>query len=129
MFSYLHGVKTANKAATIGSIFSGAVLLMNLIIWTITAALYKQQAVVTTDGKHNDLWGWTCSPAAKLLQPVFSDQINFGRYCDVQSISWYLGLVQVGLMLFTLVLYLLAVRRLQSKKAVRRSISTKQMMS
>jgi uncharacterized membrane protein YidH (DUF202 family) len=129
MASYLHSIRTANRAATVGTIFSTAVLLLNFVICAVTTALYKQQAVATTNGKHDDLWGWTCSPAAKLLQPVFRDQINFNRYCGVQSVSWYLGLVQVGATLLTLVLYLLAIRRLQSKKAIRRSITARQMMS
>jgi hypothetical protein len=124
MISYLHSIKTANKVATWGGVFTGAVLLLNLVVWTVTTALYKQQSVVVNDrGVQNDLWGWTCSPAARALQPVFHDQINFDTYCDIQSVSFYIGLVQVGASLLTIILMGLALRRLQSKKAVRKSMT------
>lgn len=127
MFSYLHSVKTANSVATVGGYFTGGVLLLNLVVWTVTTALYKQQSVVTNDrGVHNDLWGWTCSPAAQILQPVFDEQLDFARYCDIQAVSFYIGLVQVGAIILTIVVYLFALRRLQSKKAVRRSMTTRQ---
>ncbi|KIW01535.1 uncharacterized protein PV09_07013 [Verruconis gallopava] len=125
LIAYLHSIRSANRVATLGTAFSGAVLVLNLVIWAITVALYKRRAEITRDGKHNDLWGWTCSPAAKLLQPAFKEQIDFDRYCNIQAISWYIGLVQVGSLLLTVVLYVLALRRLRSKKAVRQSLSAR----
>jgi hypothetical protein len=113
--------------ATVGGVFTGGVLILNIVIWIVTTALYKQQSVVTNDrGIHNDLWGWTCSPAAQVLQPVFDDQLNFSTFCDIQAVSFYIGLVQIGALVLTLVLYLYAMRRLTSKKAVRRSMTTRQ---
>jgi hypothetical protein len=127
MVSYLHSIKTANTVATVGGWFTGVVLLLNLIVWTVTTALYKQQSVVVNDrGIQNDLWGWTCSPAAQALQPVFDDQINFDTYCDIQGVSFYIGLVQVAASLFTILLFVLALRRVHSKKAVRKSMTVQQ---
>ena len=127
LFSYFHSIKTANTVAMVGGYFTGGVLILNLVIWTVTTALYKQQSVVTNDrGVHNDLWGWTCSPAARLLQPVFEEQVNFDTYCDIQAVSFYIGLVQIGALVLTIVLYLFAIRRVRSKKAVRRSMTAQQ---
>jgi ABC-type glycerol-3-phosphate transport system permease component len=111
----------------VGGFFTGGVLILNLIIWTITTAFYKQQSIVTNEqGIHNDLWGWTCSPAAQLLQPVFDEQVNFNTYCDVQAVSFYIGLVQIGAVIFTIVLYGFALKRLQSKKKIWKSLTARQ---
>lgn len=127
MVGYLHSIRTANLAASVSSVFNTAVLLLNFVIWCVTAALYKQQSVVTKDGKHNDLWGWTCSPAAKIIQPAFHDQVNFDKYCTVQTASWFFGLLQIGATALSLVLYSMGIRRLQSKKLVRRTMTTQPM--
>ena len=125
MTSYLHSVKAANKAATVDSFFTSGVLLLNLVVWTMSTSLYKHESTVTNDkGIHNDLWGWTCSPAAQILQPVFDDQLNFKTFCNIQAASFCIGLVQVGAIILTIVIYIFATRRLQSKKAVRRSMTT-----
>lgn len=83
ILSYIFsGVKHANKAATIATTFTWIVMLGNLIVWSVAASLYRTEK--DKNGKSNDLWGWTCSPAAKLIQKEFAEDVDFNQYCNVQ---------------------------------------------
>jgi hypothetical protein len=79
LVSYLRGsIAGANKTAYVSSIFTWVVMLGNLIVWCVAAALYRSEKAT------DDLWGWACSDAAKLIQREFADQIDFGESCNVQ---------------------------------------------
>lgn len=83
LLSYMcGGVQKANKAAVVATAFTWFVLLGNLIVWCVAASLYRTEK--DKDGKSNDLWGWTCSPAAKAIQKEFAKEVDFNRYCNVQ---------------------------------------------
>ncbi|KAF2100045.1 hypothetical protein NA57DRAFT_75549 [Rhizodiscina lignyota] len=114
MISYLRGIRNANRAAKVASVFSWIVILGNLGVWIAAAAIYRQQK--DFKGKSNDLWGWTCSAGAQEIQKVFKDQINFNQYCTTQSISWYFGLAQGGAAILSVIIYIMAIQRLRSKK-------------
>jgi putative Mn2+ efflux pump MntP len=123
LIGYFRSVKTANLASTIATWFSFIILAANIIVWAVAAAIYKYEKGVTDDqGKHDDLWGWTCSGPAKAIQETFHE-VPFDKYCNIQSASWYAGLVQVGAMVLSAIIFLLAWRRKQVKKQVRRSMS------
>jgi hypothetical protein len=72
------GVAQANKAALAATTFSWITLIGNLIVWSIAASLYRKEK------KTNDLWGWTCGPAARAIQKEFADQVQFNTYCNIQ---------------------------------------------
>ena len=82
IFAYRFGVEKANKAATVATAFAWATMLGHLAVWCVAAALYRTEK--DKGGKHNDLWGWTCSPAARLIQKEFAAEIDFDRFCKVQ---------------------------------------------
>jgi hypothetical protein len=82
LFSYKFGVEKANKAAVVATTFTWVVLLGNLIVWCVAASLYRTEK--DKNGKSNDLWGWTCSAAARAIQKEFADQVDFDRFCNVQ---------------------------------------------
>jgi len=44
-------------------------------------------------GQNNDLWSWTCSPAAD----EFDSVTQAGANCDGQTAAWYIALVQIGI--------------------------------
>lgn len=82
IFSYKFGTKYANKAAVIATTFSWIVMAGNLIVWSVAASLYRTEK--DKGGKSNDLWGWTCSPAAQKIQKEFAGEVDFDRFCNIQ---------------------------------------------
>lgn len=82
LFSYKFGIETANKAAMVATTFTWVVMLGNLVVWSVAASLYRTEK--DKDGKSNDLWGWTCSAAARAIQKEFAKEVDFDRFCSVQ---------------------------------------------
>ncbi|KAF2869065.1 hypothetical protein BDV95DRAFT_457257, partial [Massariosphaeria phaeospora] len=118
IFSYKCGVQQANRASNVASVFSWAVLVGNLVVWSVAAGLYRSEK--DKGGKSNDLWGWTCSPAARAIQKEFVKEVNFERFCNVQSVSFYIGIVQVVAALLSIVIYVLALFRRSTKKKIQK---------
>ncbi|KAH7138224.1 hypothetical protein B0J11DRAFT_450246 [Dendryphion nanum] len=117
IIAYLFGgVKHANRAAYLTTTFTTIVMLGNVGVWIAAATLYRTEK--DKNGKSNDLWGWTCSPAAQAIQKEFVAEVDFERFCNVQSVSWYIGLVQAGSALLTIVIWVLVLMRNKSKKRV-----------
>ncbi|KAF2658088.1 hypothetical protein K491DRAFT_703033 [Lophiostoma macrostomum CBS 122681] len=115
MFS---GVDSANRAAVAATVFTWIHMIGNLIVWAIAASLYRTEK--DKGGKHNDLWGWTCSAPAKAIQKDFAHVVDFNAYCNIQSISWYIGLVQVAAALLTVIIYIMTYKRMKMKKSIKR---------
>ena len=82
LFSYRFGVHRANVASYVTSSFSWVVMLGNLVVWSVAAGMYRGEK--DKNGKSNDLWGWTCSAAARAIQREFAGEVDFARYCNVQ---------------------------------------------
>jgi ABC-type dipeptide/oligopeptide/nickel transport system permease subunit len=120
LIGYFWGVKKANLVSTLSTVFNVTIAAANLLVWIIAAGIYKYEKELVEDGKHNDLWGWTCSAAADAIQHAFVNEVPFDRYCTVQATSWYAGLVQVGAMVLSVVIMLLAGRRKTTKGTVKR---------
>jgi hypothetical protein len=124
LIGYFFSVKTANLTSTIATTFSVLIMAGNIVVWIVAAAIYRyEKGVVNTTGKHDDLWGWTCSGAAKAIQETFKEEVPFDRFCNIQSAGWYAGLVQIGAMILSVIIFFLAMRRMKVKKQVRRSMS------
>jgi hypothetical protein len=119
--SYARGVKSANRTAIVGTVFTWGVLLADIGIWIATVVIYKYEKEVTENGKHNDLWGWTCSGAAKQLQTTFKNEVPFDQYCNIQGAGWIAGLLQVGVLGLSTVIYFFVWRRGVTKRKLRRS--------
>jgi hypothetical protein len=79
--AYSRSIKLANIAATTSTVFEWLVILSNLIVWIVAVTLYRTEK--DKGGKPNDLWGWTCSDAARLIQHAF-EEVDFNRYCGIQ---------------------------------------------
>ncbi|KAJ4348460.1 uncharacterized protein N0V89_009834 [Didymosphaeria variabile] len=118
IFAYKFGVEKANKVATVATAFTWVVMLGNLVVWCVAASLYRTEK--DKNGKSNDLWGWTCSPAARAIQKEFAHEVDFDKFCTVQSISWYIGLVQVGTAALTVVTYVFVFVRRSGKKDLKK---------
>jgi hypothetical protein len=82
VFSYKFGVDKANVASYVTSTFSWLIMVGNLVVWSVAAAMYRSEK--DKNGKSDDLWGWTCSAAAKAIQKEFAGEVDFDRYCSVQ---------------------------------------------
>jgi hypothetical protein len=116
MLSYKFGVGKANIASFITSIFSWVNILGNFVVWCVAAGIYRAEK--DKNGKSNDIWGWTCSAGARAIQKEFVGDIDFGKYCNVQSVSWYIGIVQASAALLTVVIYVLVYLRRGTKREV-----------
>ncbi|KAH8724566.1 hypothetical protein GQ44DRAFT_708404 [Phaeosphaeriaceae sp. PMI808] len=120
VFSYKFGFEQANVASLVTSSFTWIVMIGNLSIWTYAAGMYRREK--DKDGKSDDLWGWTCSAPARAIQREFAGEVNFNTQCNVQSVSWYIGLVQAGSALFTIIIYIFVFLRKRSKKNLNRQM-------
>jgi hypothetical protein len=118
MIAYLRDIRAANKAATVATTFTWTVIIANVVVWGVGAGLYKWGR---SEAKEKDLWGWSCSSGAARIQEVFQGEVKFGSYCNIQSFSWYMGLVQAGAGLLSVVIFLLVLRRKKTKKGKRQS--------
>lgn len=82
VIAYWRGVKAANRTASVTGWWSHFLIAAHIVIWIVSAAIYRY-GKEPVDGKFKDLWGWTCSPAAKALQDVLVG-VNFDQYCTIQ---------------------------------------------
>jgi len=62
---------------------------IHIFAWAAVAIFYK----VGKTG--DDLWGWSCSEKAALIQPDFPE-LHFQTLCNIQSGSWYFTIVEVS---------------------------------
>jgi len=110
------GAARANKVSHMGGWWTKASWVGEIVIWIVSVAIYRygKEAV---DGKFRDLWGWTCSPAAKAIQARVHD-LDFDQYCAIQSSSFYSGILKVVAGLVSALILVMAVLRGRSKKRV-----------
>lgn len=85
LLSYFQGVRKANYAATIGTVWTTIVILAHIGVWIAAVAIYRYGKRKVND-KWEDIWGWTCSKTADDIQP-FVKQIRFSKYCNIQVSS------------------------------------------
>lgn len=121
LFGYLLSVKTSNMLDNIGTWVVSVELAGQFILWVVVTVIYKYQKEKVEAGRHNDLWGWTCSGPAQTLQTAFDDVIEFKKFCDIQSAGWYAGLVQIGAIVLAIVIMVLGWRRKKSAMAAGRA--------
>lgn len=55
-------------------------------VWLVISVLYRYEK--SLHNVDNDLWGWSCSPAAQKLQAQFEGVVNFKLMCEIQ-VSWH----------------------------------------
>jgi len=67
--------------------------------------------------------GETCSPAAQEIQEQVTN-VDFDRYCTIQTSSWYAGLANVASGFISAVILLMALLRVRSKKRALKQRST-----
>lgn len=82
IFSYIFGIHRANTLSYVTSTFSWVDLVGNFVVWCVAAGLYRSEK--DKHGKSNDLWGWTCSAAARAIQKEFAGDVDFDRFCNIQ---------------------------------------------
>ncbi len=87
LLGYTCGVRTANKIDSIETTISIVEMVAKITTWIVAMVIYKYEKEITEDGKHNNLWGWTCRGPAQALQKAFLDVVNFNSYCNIQSAS------------------------------------------
>jgi hypothetical protein len=135
--AYMRSVRAANAAAKVQKWFNIATIAFNVIIWTVSVAIYRYEKDLR--GVPNDLWGWTCSPQAQELQKIFDKEVQFNTYCTVQvnsfhsigispqtkssaqTSSFHTGILQTVSVIITGIIYLLSAMRMRTKKKIRHS--------
>jgi hypothetical protein len=78
VIAYLKSIRAANRTHDLASWIAGAVFVAHVAMWIATSMLYR------TGKTGHDLWGWSCDPKAKKIQPQFAHVVNFERYCNLQ---------------------------------------------
>ncbi|KAK5685980.1 hypothetical protein LTS10_002093 [Elasticomyces elasticus] len=111
LMSYCCGVKAANATANATGWWEHLLTAIHLLGWIASVAIYRY-----------GLWGWTCSPAAEKIQSVITD-VNFSKYCTLQTSSFYTGAVNVVTTLISVSIYLLLVYRTKSKARLNKKMS------
>lgn len=69
--AYWRGIKRANNIASIASWWSTTVLVGHVLIWIVSAALYRY-GKEPVDGKFRDLWGWCVYPMRLMSELVLT---------------------------------------------------------
>lgn len=64
--------------------------VIHILAWIIISALYRYENGL--HGVNNDLWGWSCSQEAAVIQPEFNGVVNFQSLCSVQ-VTLYLTIL------------------------------------
>lgn len=108
------GVSSANKAADVGGWWTKLTWAGQVGVWVASVAIYRYGKEPLEDGKFKDLWGWTCSPAARAIQGQVPN-VDFDRYCGVQTASFYSGIVNVAAGLLSVVILVMTGVRSRSK--------------
>jgi len=116
MMAYFYSVRMANLAATISTVWEWTVILFNFGFWLFGVIIYRLEK--DKNGISNDIWGWTCSSGAQDVQEAFKDLIDFEKMCNVQSSSWYIGLIQVGSLIVTVSVYYFVFTRRRVQRRV-----------
>jgi hypothetical protein len=76
------GIRSANRVSKIATAWTWSVIVVDIVILSISVSVYRYGRE-PVDGKFRDLWGWTCSSAARELQQVLTS-VDFAYYCGVQ---------------------------------------------
>ncbi|KAI7551467.1 hypothetical protein KC331_g2531 [Hortaea werneckii] len=118
ILTYISGVQRANAVGDVASKWEYLVQGSQIIVWAVSAGIYRYGRE-PVDGKFRDLWGWTCSQDAAALQAAVDD-VNFGKYCGLQTASFNLGISNVAQAVLALVLYIFVFVRVRSKERVQR---------
>jgi hypothetical protein len=56
--------------------------LIHILTWIIISTLYRYEKGL--HGIDNDLWGWSCSQKAAVIQSEFNGVVNFESLCSIQ---------------------------------------------
>ncbi|KAK3045213.1 hypothetical protein LTS18_014312, partial [Coniosporium uncinatum] len=118
----------ANTVRTVNSVFSHAVYILNILLWSAGVVLYRLQreAVISgmnanggNDAAARDLWSYTCSADARALQRANAfPEIDYADYCRSQGYGWYTGLAQAGSSLVLFVVYLWCLSRVRGRRVL-----------
>jgi len=126
LVAYCCGVAASNKVSSYSSYWGYFVHVLNFAVWIATSTTFKMMEGGASDvPPPRDLWGWTCSDAASAL---VQKTVNFDLQCTTQQVSFAVGLVNAGLEIFSIVITIIAVRRLLHKKKVARLASERASM-
>jgi len=78
MCLYFKGSAAADRSDSISGYIEIALAGANAVVWAVNAGLFKMA------NTGNDLWGWSCSPAADALKDEVNGILNFNSLCQVQ---------------------------------------------
>ena len=78
MCLYFKGSGAADRSDNVSGYIGIALAAVNAVVWAVNAGLFKMA------NTGNDLWGWSCSPAADALKDEVQGVLNFNTLCQVQ---------------------------------------------
>ena len=65
---------------------------IHILVWIIISTLYRYEK--SLHEVNNDLWGWSCSQEAAVIQAEFNGVVDFQSLCSVQSHSWVVSIAE-----------------------------------
>lgn len=78
MCLYIKSSAAADRSDSISGYIGMALSGANAVVWAVNAGLFKMA------NTGNDLWGWSCSPAADALKEEVTGILNFDALCKIQ---------------------------------------------
>jgi hypothetical protein len=79
MCAYICSVKAANRTSSLASYIAYAGFFAHFVAWAVSMGLYQLASQAA-----QDLWGYSCSEKADVIQPDVQSFIDFGKLCTVQ---------------------------------------------
>lgn len=87
------------------------VLLLNSVevaYWIVVAVVYRKEKQIS------DLWGWSCSDIADVLQKD-GGSVHFDKLCTLQTVSWYVSIAETILKVTVLAFTIFLLKRLKKE--------------
>jgi hypothetical protein len=78
--------------------------------WIVVAVVYRKEKQLS------DLWGWSCSNVANLLQKD-GGSVHFDKLCTLQTVSWWVSIAETILKVVALAWCLVLLRKLKKETA------------
>ncbi|EON69900.1 hypothetical protein W97_09164 [Coniosporium apollinis CBS 100218] len=79
--------------------------LVHFSTWLVVAFLYRYEK------RLKDIWGWSCSDIAKLLQKDLNGSVDFNKLCSLQGVSWIFSIMETVAKVLFAILYFILYRR------------------
>ncbi|MCJ1474101.1 hypothetical protein MMC13_002759 [Lambiella insularis] len=108
------GAIAANRSGQVMGYIGYAVLVVHAIVWIVTTGLFKMAS-----NAGNDLYGFSCSAKADMLESQVESYLDFDSLCMVQTDTWITLIIEAISFVVTLIIFIIIARRAMSKRRLK----------